>query len=303
MLLIIVLILFAGYWAFALSYVSRARAKGKKYPLLCAWTVCFGLFFGDHAAGYLWFKWYTSTISVPGPVTFTRDSLAIENYRQDVEQREHENGNGGGGGIPPIFPSLHAALYIWKPLRYEPAEMDVSPLELISSGYSRIELIDLNHQQNNPKEPPRVLVYSIFKRPDQRCAAFELLPGEQRTRLHKRMSDSGLLYATDFCIGREEKQVITAKIKDETRNANWWHPRQWTLPTLVGVYASRSRYIDVQSNQVIAEFKGAYFYGGWVWQFIRFLPDMNHEVLNGDISTKVLPVIQAPYAINTSSLN
>ena len=296
MLFPIVLLVAIVYTSIAIFWARRAKARGRKHAAL--WALCLGfvLFAGDHVVGYLWFKWYLSSVSsVTAPVPFSSYSLAIENSEQSPQQRRSEDGQGGGGGIPPIFPSFNAAIYIWKPLEYEAVETVQSPYSLIASvGYSSIEVLDLNQKQE-AHTLPHVVKFSLTKRPDARCAEFEKLPSSVLTQLHLGLTKNGLEKAEDYCIAKEETNEVTAQFKLENHWADTWHPRQWTLPTLIGVYPSRSRIIDLQTGKLVYEAKLADFYGGWVSQLVRFLPDMDYTLSRGYLSSENKLVAVRPY--------
>jgi hypothetical protein len=233
MLLPLVLLAVGLYGFAALFLVRRAKVVSRKRAVILAWLIGFVLFVGDHVLGYLWLKWYTSTVSAATSAAFTVSSLAIENSSQSDEQRRAERGDGGGGGLPPIFPALNAAAYIFEPIRYQSAEAVMDAYNLIPSvGYSVVEVIDLNYQRLHPGGPPRVLRYSIFKRPDPRCKTFEKLPPDQLAKIQVGLAKNGLVGAEGYCIGREETQKVTARYKSETKSADAWHPRQWSLPPL-----------------------------------------------------------------------
>jgi hypothetical protein len=96
-----VLVFLAVYWTLALVYRNWLLSRGKKVSLIGPVIICLLLLFGDHIAGYIWFKVYTTTISVSGPVSVITGDLAVEDYAQDIEQKIEEGG--GGGGWPPII--------------------------------------------------------------------------------------------------------------------------------------------------------------------------------------------------------
>lgn len=283
MLLPAVLIFLAIYWAVALFYLRWARARDREnpFPLLWAWAVCLLLLFGDHVAGYLWFKWYTATISVPGPVTLITSDMAVEDYDQDAAQKKEEGG--GVGGVPPIFDAWNAASYFWTPIQYSSGSG--SSIADITTGLSRLEVVDMRYRQLHPNEPPRVRRYSIVKRPDQRCHDFENQSSERRKAQYESMAAHGLLEPKRYCIAFEITHQVTARYTTKYASTNYLHPRRWTLAALGGVYPGTAQYIDNQTGQVVFENKGANFYGGWVWQFVRFLPDMDYTVASASINT------------------
>jgi hypothetical protein len=167
----IVLIFLAVYWAIAWFYLKWARSRGKRYALLWTWIVCMFLLFGDHVAGYLYFRWYTAFVSVPGPVSLVTSDMVVESYDQDEAQRKEEGE--GVGGLPPIFDAWNAARYFWVPVRYSSSRG--SALADITTGLSRLEIHDLHYSQLRPNEPPVIQRHSIVKRPDQRCQDFGMV--------------------------------------------------------------------------------------------------------------------------------
>lgn len=281
MLLPVVLVFLALYWAVAWFYLRWARVRGTRSPLLRAWAVCLMLLFGDHVAGYLWFKWYTSTISVPGPVALAISDMAVESYAQDTVQKENEGG--GGSGAPPIFAAWNAARYLGVPIQY--ADGAGSLVADITTGLSRLEVLDVRYRQQHPSEPLRVRRYSIVKRPDQRCQDFETQGSERRKTQFESMAAHGLIDPERYCIAREITHQVTARYTEKRFSDDYHHPRIWTLTALGGVYPSKTQIIDNQTGQVVFEGKSATFYGGWVWQFARSLPDMDYKVASASINT------------------
>lgn len=282
MLFPIVLLFLAVYWVIAVAYLQWARPREKRYALLWTWIICLLLLFGDHVAGYLYFKWYTAFVSVPGPVSLVTSDMAVENYDQDEEQRKEEGA--GAGGLPPIFAAWNAARYFWVPIRYSSGSG--SALVDITTGLSRLEIYDLRHSQIHPNEPPVIRRHSIVKRPDQRCQHFETQSNERRKAQYERMAALGLLDPERYCIAREVTRKVSARYTEKRFSTDYHHPRLGTLAALGGTYTSKLQIIDNQIGQVVYEAKAATFYGGWVWQFLRFLPDMEYEVAQAEISTQ-----------------
>jgi hypothetical protein len=81
---------------------------------------------------------------------------------------------------------------------------------------------------------------------------------------------------------------VTARYTEKNFSATYTHPRMWTLAALGGTYLSNSQITDNQAGQVVFESKSATFYGGWVWQLVRFLPDMDYQVAQAMIQTQGL---------------
>ena len=285
MLAPVVLIVFAVYWVIAWPYLRWARSRGKRYALLWTCIFCMLLLFGDHAVGYLYFKWYTSFISVPGPVSLVTSDMSVENYAQDEEQRKAEGS--GVGGKPPIFDAWNASRYLWTPVRYSSSRG--TGLGDITTGLSRLEIVDLRHSQLHPTELPVIRKYSIVKRPDERCQDFEAQSNELRKAQHRRMATYGLLEAERYCIANEVTHSVKSRYTEKQISTDYHHPRVGILAALGGTYFSRFQIIDNQTGQVVFEGKSATFYGGWVWQFARFWPDMNYEVAQAQIITQGLP--------------
>lgn len=285
MALPIVLILLAGYWVIALFFVRRARSRGLRYAMPWAWTLFALLFFGDHVAGYLCARIYSAFISVPGPVSLVIRDMAVENYDQDAAQSALENAN--SSGLPPIFGAWNAAMHLATPVQYSHYSGG-SSLGDITTGLSRLEIIDLRYQQLNPNAAPRVTRVSIVMRPDPRCEDFEVQSRERREAQYKSMKAHGLIDPEKYCIAREVDHKVTARYTVKSASADYFHPRHWTLPALAGTYLNKTQIVDNQTGKVVFEIKGATFYGGWVWQLVRFLPDVNYKVSSGGITTQGL---------------
>jgi hypothetical protein len=181
----------------------------------------------------------------------------------------------------------------------------------ITTGLSGLEIIDMRYRQLHPDKSPRIKRFFIAVQSDPRCKDF-LQQDDSRINAQRRsMSTYGLKNPEKYCIASEIIDRVTTRYTEKRISAEINHPREWLLPTLIGVFPSKTQFIDNDTGKLMLEHRRAVFYGGWVWQFLKVLPDANYTVSENHISTTTVPddccryIARSgfnirPYSINSS---
>jgi hypothetical protein len=147
---------------------------------------------------------------------------------------------------------------------------------------SRIEEVDVAATESFQGTPRRVDVTLLLERPDRRCSNFEALP-EDVKRIHfQQLAKNGLAEPEKYCIGTYTDNRISAPYI--VRKTDPGRIR-FSIEGLFGVSSHLVEIVENHTGTVIAEQKSAEFYGGWVSQAFRFVPDANYVLARRSSST------------------